>query len=221
MHMVYLAIFSLLGLVCLWFAMKPVSVNRMYIMSVFSLVIVIVGLGYWQWGGMSQFIHYQAEQKRAEQAKIMMQQLKTPAALIQRLKETIRQSPHPAQGWYLLGRVYASQGKWHLAMRAFAHATALNPAIARYQMNYIDAEWNVANRHFSSQIHQDLEKFLQHFPDQPDAMVMLATEAYQNKQYVVAIQYWQKLLAVTPANSEAASMLRRAIAQAEKQQAAF
>lgn len=218
-NMVYLTIVLLIGLIFLWFSMKPVAVGRIYTFTVFTFVILIAGLGYWQWGGMPQWVHYQMEQARAKQAKAIMQQVKTPEALVQRLKETIHHSPHPAQGWYLLGRVYASQGKWRLAMGAFAHAIALKPNIARYHINYIDAKWNVGSRHFSSQIHQDLEKLLQNFPNQPDAMVMLATEAYQNKQYLVAIQYWQKLLAVTPANSEAASMLRRAIAKAEKQQA--
>ena len=52
-------------------------------------------------------------------------------------------------------------------------------------------------------------------PKQPDALAMLAMDAYQEKHYQIAINYWQQLLIITPPNSDAAKALRKAIAKAQ------
>lgn len=46
---------------------------------------------------------------------------------------------------------------------------------------------------------------------------MLAMHAYLSHDYEAAINYWQRLLQLAPAQSEEALAIRKAIAKAEKQ----
>ena len=135
--------------------------------------------------------------------------------MIEQLKKKISEQPQRARGWYLLGRLYASQGEWSAAQRAFATAVRLKPLNERYAVNDINAIWNANHQQFNDLIRQRLQQLIARNPQQPDALAMLAMDAYQQKHFEQAIQYWQLLLTLTPGDSEAAQALRQAIAKAQ------
>ena len=55
---------------------------------------------------------------------------------------------------------------------------------------------------------------LQRNPNQPDAIAMLATDAFEQDDFQQAIDYWQHLLDLIPPQSDEAKAIRRAINKA-------
>ena len=113
-----------------------------------------------------------------------------------------------------MGRLYANQGDWAQAKSAYQQALTIKPNDVQANVNYIQALWESNQRQFNPDIIQRLHQLLQQSPQQPDALAMLAMDAYQTKQYDKAIEYWQQLLKLVPAESEEAQALRQAIARA-------
>ena len=56
-------------------------------------------------------------------------------------------------------------------------------------------------------------------PKQPDALAMLAMDAFLSKAYSQAIAYWERLLVLVPKDSEDALAIRKAIAKAQQRRA--
>lgn len=186
----------------------------------FSLLFIpfmlLVTLGYWQWGGWVSWQHYQNQQSKMQQVQKALKQFKTPDALIQKFKTQLKANPGSARGWYLLGRLYSSQNNWLAAHEAFQEAAELKPADEQYLINIIYSLWQINQQKFNPEIRQKLHTILQKNSKQPDALAMLAMDAYQRKEYQQAVTYWQVLLTLTPPNSEAAKSLRQAIAKAQE-----
>ena len=101
--------------------------------------------------------------------------------IFNRLETHVHQHPKRTQGWYLLGRLYASQHQWKNAQIAFEHAHVLDPHDKRITVNWAQS------------------------------LFILATDAYQKGQYQDAINNWQHLLTLIPPESEEAKNIRRMI----------
>ena len=178
-------------------------------------LISFVIFSYRQWGGWDSWTHFQDKQARVQKAEEVIKQFKNPQELIEKLKSKLDQTPASARGWYLLGRLYSSQRDWHAAKDSFAIASRLKPENERYRVNYIDALWKLNQQQFTVEIRKKLRHLLHKNPKQPDALAMLAMDAYQQQHYRAAIRYWQKLLKLTSPDSEASKALRKAIAKAQ------
>lgn len=185
-----------------------------WVLSV-MLVLAVVTL-YHQWGGWQAWQDFQEQQVKAKLAKQLMKQYKTPTALIDSLRQKVLQHPNSAKGWYLLGRLYASQNEWHSAHQCFMKALRLQPEDEQYVVNDSYARWQLNQQRFNKNIRRALHRLLLKNPQQPDALALLAMDAYQQKHYRQAILYWQSLLRMTPPESEAALAIRKAIARAQK-----
>lgn len=209
----YLALLLVVAVVIIFFALRKKSLLVVVLSFLFCIFVVLL---YWQWGGWLSWQRYQDKQVKNEQVQDILKQFKTPNVLIQKLKQKLNERPGSARGWYLLGRLYASQNDWHAAHDSFLKAIALAPNHERYLMNDIYAQWMINNKLFNKEIRKNLRSLLRQNPKQPDALAMLAMDAYQQKNYKLAITYWQELLVLAPADSEAASALRKAIAKAQR-----
>ncbi len=145
-----------------------------------------------------------------------MQSIKNPAQLIERLKARLESEPESARGWYLLGRLYASQGQWTSARDAFQRSYELNPEDMSATINYAQSLWQLNQQHFNDQVRNLFKTVLKKNPDEPEALAMLAMDAFMNHDYPSAIDYWQHLLKLAPEQSEEARMIRKAIAKAQE-----
>lgn len=184
---------------------------------VFLTLLVLVGSAYFYWGGFTQRQAF----LRAYQARLAAEQLvkgfKSPEEVIQRLQAKLAENPGSAKGWYLLGRLYSGQNKYAEAVLAFKKARQLEPGNVQYEVNYGQALWQMNQHQFSPEIIGIFQQLLQTNPNQPDALAMLAMEAYTRKSYQEAISYWRRLLKQVPQDSEDAMAIRKAIIKAEKQ----
>ncbi|MDP3561018.1 MAG: hypothetical protein Q8R83_02420 [Legionellaceae bacterium] len=212
-----LACFILLSIIGLIIALIPF---RRYKKSIFFLVpvfILLVTACYWTWGGWSLWHSYHEDLSKQERAQAMLQTVKSPQQLINRLKAHIQQKPNSARGWYLLGRLYASQSQWHDAEDAFATAHQLKPEDVNITVNWAQSLFASSDELQHEKARKLLSDLLMRNSNQPDTLAMLAMDAYNRHDYQQAIEYWQRLLALLPAQSEEAQAIRKAIAKAQSQ----
>jgi cytochrome c-type biogenesis protein CcmH len=209
----------LIGLTCLAAGLIIYPLRRHLAASLILIpfIFVMAFTGYYSWGSFSIWRDYLQGQEKQEQAKALLQSIKTPKELIDKLRARLEDSPKSAKGWYLLGRLYSSQNEQGNAVEAFAKAYELNPKEERYGVNYVHSLWQVQHRQFTEQVIKILNDLLKNNPNQPDVLALFAMEAYEKHAYKEAISYWERLLKQASPRSEEAKAIRKAIVKAEAQ----
>ncbi|HHT0594839.1 TPA: tetratricopeptide repeat protein [Legionella anisa] len=206
---------GLTGLACI---LMVYPFRRRFTASLLLVPAIFLGAftGYFYWGGFGGWqahLHHLSSQK---QAKKMLESIKSPQELIEKLRAKLDETPKSAKGWYLLGRLYSSQNEKQNAVNAFAKAYQLNPDDEQYAVNYAHSLWVLNNQQFTEQITELFNRLLKNNPNQPDALAMLAMDAFVSHAYEDAISYWRRLLKLAPEQSEEAKAIRKAIAKAEE-----
>ena len=205
--------FLIVLLLALSVALYPLRKSRA-VLFLAPVLIVLVCLAYWHWGaGLEWMKHLRANEKQ-QRIKTMLKSIHDPAELIEMLKATLHKHPNSARGWYLLGRLYVSQNQWQQANDAFVQAHELKPNDEHITVNYAQNLWQLNHQAFDKAIRTLLDRVLQQNPNQPDALAMLAMDAYKRHAFQQAIDYWQRLLKQVSPQSEEAQAIRKAIAQA-------
>ncbi|WP_419420652.1 tetratricopeptide repeat protein [Legionella sp. D16C41] len=189
------------------------TLKKGFTLFVISLLLVMA-LAYYQWGSFLSWQQYKQNELAEQRAKALLEKIKSPEELITKLKTHLDDTPSSARGWYLLGRLYVSQGAWEPARDAFAKAHQLNLNDEGITINYAYSLWRLNGQQFNNDIRSLFDQLLKQNPSQPDALAMLAVDAYDNKYYAKAVDYWQRLLKLAPPDSEEARALRKAIAKA-------
>jgi len=187
--------------------------------TMFALLLFILPIaGYMCWGSWFAWKDYQNELTKQEQVNTMLKSVEgNPQKLMDKLKERLRQQPESARGWYLLGRLYGSQNQWSQARDAFMKAHQLKPESERVTINYAQSLWQLNNRQFNEDIRGLFQSVLKTNANQPDALAMLAMDAFLRHAYKQAIDYWQHLLDIIPPQSDDALAIRKAIAKAQQE----
>jgi len=132
------------------------------------------------------------------------------AALAKRLE----QNPDDVQGWSMLARSYTSMEKFAEASAAYAKATAIKTDDASLWADYALALAMANDRKLEGQPVELINKALQVDPDNPKALQLAGSAAFEAKNYQQAIDYWQRLLQKTSPDSEMGQALTERIAEA-------
>lgn len=180
------------------------------------VLIACIGLAYWTFGGWRECRAYAIQLAKQQKAEALLATMRNPQTVIQRMKSHLAEHPQSAKGWYLLGRLYASQHKWPDAKLAFAKAHQLRPNDEQISINLAQSLLALGQEKDAVQARALLKRILSEHPAEPDALVLLAMDAYTHKSYQAAIDYWQRLLTLLPPDSEEAGAIRRAIADANE-----
>lgn len=167
-------------------------------------------------GDFKKWQGYRQKKASVARAQSLLKTIKSPQELISRLKAKLDDSPKSAQGWYLLGRLYMAQNEYGHAVFAFQKAHFLKLDNEQYTVNYAYALWQENHQQFNSKVIQLFTQLLKSNPNQPDALAMLAMNAYTTHHKKQAIAYWERLLKLTPEHSEASAEIRKAIAKASR-----
>ncbi|MDP1603944.1 MAG: hypothetical protein Q8M03_11840 [Legionella sp.] len=211
----FLVLISLALLIAAYPLRKNIRKGFVLFLALFVMAIV---LGYRQWGAWPLWSQYTAEQAKQAEARALLATVKSPEELVEKLKAKLDDSPQSARGWYLLGRLYASQNQWLLARDAFLKSQQLNVNDEQATINYAESLWQLNQQQFNPEIRRVFKELLQKNPNQPDALAMLAMDAYTRHEYPLAVIYWQKLLKIAPPQSDEAKAIRKAIAKAQEPQ---
>ncbi|MBA2649086.1 MAG: hypothetical protein H0U75_05690 [Legionella sp.] len=198
--------------ICLY----PLRSKPTLCMVSFPMVLLLILVAYYHWGGYTSLKQYIHKQKTLESVKTVLKTIKDPQELIDRLKSKLDNTPKSAQGWFLLGRLFNGQNDTKNAYEAFAKAYQFNPNKETYAVEVAFSSWRLNNQHITPDIQKILNKLLQDNPNQADVLSMLAMDSFFQKKYSQAILYWQKLLDLVPPESKEAGALRQAIAKANE-----
>ena len=115
-------------------------------------------------------------------------------ANVDALAKRLEQNPNDANGWSMLGRSYLTLEKYKEAATAFARASALRPDDADLLADYAFALGMANGQRLSGQPQELIDKALKLDPENPKALELAGTAAYEAKKYTEAIGYWERLL---------------------------
>jgi cytochrome c-type biogenesis protein CcmH/NrfG len=178
---------------------------------------VFAATGYYYWGGFSALQQFNKQQESKLLADNMLKSLKSTGELIDKLRAKLDDNPASAKGWFLLGRLYSSENQESYALKAYAKAYHFKPEEEEFAVNYAHSLWQINNKQFNIEIKAIFKTLLDKNPKQPDALSMLAMDAFVNHAYEKAIEYWQRLLVLAPEQSKEAKAIRKAIAKAQSE----
>ena len=133
------------------------------------------------------------------------------AALAKRLE----QNPNDVQGWTMLGRSYTSLEKYKEAADAYAKATDLKADDADLWADYAFAMAMAQGQRLQGAPEELIKKALRLDPNNPKALELAGSVAFETRNYQQAIEYWERLLAKTPPTSELAQALSQRISEAK------
>lgn len=175
------------------------------------LLCCAAGLAYWHWGSWQAQTKFTQHTLREKEAEKLLQTLKSPDILIAKLQTHLQKHPGSARGWYLLGRLYASQHLWEKAHQAFAKAYQFNPNNELIVVNYAQSLLNTHQQQDADQARSMLKKLLETHPQQADALMLLAIDAERRHVSAEALLYWRRLLLLVPDASPEAETIRKRI----------
>lgn len=135
--------------------------------------------------------------------------------LIAKLATRMKESPENGEGWVMLARSYAALERYPESATAYAEAAKRIPGDAQLLADYADVLAMAQGRRLAGEPEKLVQRALAIDPNNPKALALAGTAAFDSQQYATAVQYWQKLAALTPADSEMAGAVQKSIAEAQ------
>ncbi len=137
--------------------------------------------------------------------------------MVKRLAAKLEASPEDAEGWATLGRSYAYLGRFPDAMSAYEKAMKRRPDDARLLADYADM---YATTKGGGSLMGEPEKLIKRAlaldPDQPKALALAGTIAFQKEDFAGAVRHWERAVAVIPEGSPFAQQIATGLAEARE-----
>ncbi len=151
----------------------------------------------------------QTQELGAEQS-ITPQQIED---MIVQLKQRLASKPDDAEGWTMLARSYVFLRHYDEALAAYARAAKLLPGNANVLADYADM-LAYTTQTLQGEPEKIIRQALQADPNHIKALMLAGSAALERKDYRAAIEPWQKILKLVPADSQEASMVTASIGEA-------
>ena len=136
--------------------------------------------------------------------------------MITDLKQRLDKEPDNIEAWALLARAHYAVGDFAQSAAAYARLSVLLPNDADLMADHADALAMSRGRNFAGEPMQLVRRALLIDPMQWKALAMAGAEAFEQKNYADAIDYWQRLQKVTPPDLPIAKQLQDGIDQARQ-----
>jgi cytochrome c-type biogenesis protein CcmH len=135
------------------------------------------------------------------------------AALAKKLEE----NPNDVSGWIMLGRSYTSLEKYAEARDAYKKATAIKSDDADLLADYAFVAAMANDKKLTGEPTEIINKALKIDPENPKALELAGSAAFEANDFKLAIKHWEKLLSKTSDDPEISRVLTERIAEAKKQ----
>lgn len=135
-------------------------------------------------------------------------------AMVSQLKQRLDKDPGNAEGWFMLARSYFFMRRYGEAVDAYENLVKLVPDDADVLADYADALAMRNGRNIVGKPFELVQQALKVDPNHVKALAMAGTEAFDRKDFKGAVDYWERLRAVAPPDSEIARNIDGSIAEA-------
>ncbi|RUO56176.1 c-type cytochrome biogenesis protein CcmI [Pseudidiomarina homiensis] len=191
------------------------------------IIVVFAVVGYALFGSWSQ--QQQADEARkalpelAQQVLNNQQSTPTQAELESfalGLRQRLQQDGGDGLTWMLYARAATALQRYEQALEAYAHAYKLEPQRPGILLGYAQLLINLGGPEQLQTAARLLSELLQVEPQNIDALSLTGAVAYQRGDYEQAVQAWQLLMQLMPANDPRRGAVQEALSDAQEQQAA-
>lgn len=134
--------------------------------------------------------------------------------LVKGLADKMANDPNNADGWLLLARTYGELRQSDKAASAYAHVATLTKLDAQSLADWADAHVMAHDRQWDDKGRDIVKQALKADPKNAKALALAGSEAFDRKQYKVAIDFWKRLKAVESPDSMNAKLADSNIAEA-------
>lgn len=136
------------------------------------------------------------------------------AEAVAQMAERMQNEPDNLEGWSILARSYARLGQLDQAIAAFERAIKLAPKDARLLADLADSVALKNDRSLEGRPTELINQALKLEPENPKALALAGTAAFNRKDYKAAVKHWELLEKVTPGDAGFMSQLQTSIAEA-------
>ncbi len=133
-----------------------------------------------------------------------------------RLATRLKDQPQDPQGWAMLGRTYAVLGRNDEAVKAYESAIQQQGDDAVLIADYADALAVKNNRTLAGEPMKWVRRALELDPKNVKALALAGTDAFDRKEFAGAVNYWEELLKVAPAEGNFVQQVQASVAEARQ-----
>ncbi len=192
-------------------APESVSSMRSPIMTIAALVVLLPA------ASVGLYLTLSNPQVAVDPQGFQQESQKQVEDMVKGLAAKLQQEPENLKGWAMLARSYKVLQRPIEAQRAYERAEPFIQNDAQMLADYADVVASNANGNFSGKPMQLIEKALQVDPDNPMALWLAGTAAYQATDFNLAIRYWDHLSSLLDPGSEDARLIQGALRDARGQ----
>ena len=173
-----------------------------------ALLMPLLGYGLYQhWGAIDD----------VERAQTFAQQPKTIEEMTARLEAAVKHDPKSAESWYFLGRTYMAQERAGDAAVAFERAVDVAGREPELLGQWAQALYFSGDKQWTGQLQALTDEALKADPAEVTSLGLLGIAAYEAGQFQQAIERWQQLVAVLPAEDPSRLAIQGGIDRAREQ----
>lgn len=134
--------------------------------------------------------------------------------MVARLAARLEKNPDDPKGWAMLARSYKAMGRYEEAVAAYGKAMKLVDQDAQLLSDYAEAMAIASGGSLKGKPTELINRALQIEPNDPTALVLAGTAAYEREDYAEAVTHWENLLKQLPPDSADAQSLGDSIKKA-------
>ncbi|KAF1053996.1 MAG: Formate-dependent nitrite reductase complex subunit NrfG [Stenotrophomonas maltophilia] len=169
--------------------------------------------------GLGLYLHWGASDK-VELAREFAQPPRSLAEMTERLEKAVKVQPDSAEGWYFLGRAYMTEERFDDSARAFEQAARLSGRQPEVLGQWAQALYFAAGKKMAAPAQALADEALKQNPQEVTTLGLLGIAGFEDGRYADAIRYWERLIAMLPANDPSRDAIQGGIQRARERLAA-
>lgn len=131
-----------------------------------------------------------------------------------RLEQAVKAQPDSPEAWYFLGRTYMTQERPTEAAGAFERAAALTGRQPEVLGQWAQALYFAGERRWTPELQALTDEALKGDPEEVTSLGLLGIAAFEEQRFKDAIGYWERLVAVLPAEDPSRAAIQGGIERA-------
>ncbi|SET47537.1 cytochrome c-type biogenesis protein CcmH [Nitrosomonas marina] len=135
-------------------------------------------------------------------------------SVLDNLTARLNNNPEDIEGWFMLARTYAIMKQYEEAAATYARLNELIPNNPQILSDYADVLAMTKEGNLAGEPSELIQKALSIDPEYPKALALAGTVEFEQNHFDQAADYWERLLAVIPADSQLAKSVSESIAEA-------